>query len=1407
MNHTVIPSGPKLGCRLRSLVYVLLTALSFALAATDASAQTIAFEEDFEGISSPNAESALITEREAGTFQANAVTPGWTQTGATGQFIKFNGDSGNTAFLLNEAGTDRNTISREISGLTVGAEYKISFEYWGDNYGSYGYSFEWEIAGDVILIEEDPFVLNSGNFNTSSHTFTAITPATTLRFTETSYVAASPVFDNIVIEQLSFPEVTDLEPLAYYPLDGSGEEASGNNIDLGPVGDPAYVDSSAPGLGSALSVDGVDDALVGAGYVPSLTGQLTLSAWVLAESRTTWASIFKNWNGQFHLGLDSSNGRLSNYINLDGVSGQPNVVAPLVFPLQEWKHTVVVIDSTNRTQILYIDGAHVATNTFTADLQSSPCTGLGIAVKSRCDGTDAVPGFDAGYWHGQIDEVAAWDLALSGAQVADLYNLGLSGTPLIVLNQPPVADAGVSVEVPVGQYTVINGQASTDDSTPTAELDFQWTLVSAPSGSTSALSNAEYPVSYLRPDMPGTYVIELVVTDADGAQSAADSMQILAGIEPTVVFTPIYTGDQFYSRESDNYYSMGDMLYMLDSRDGQAIFERATWLYDYDFTNNSYVQNDRVEQLYTFDGAVLTSELTAEPNHPSAPYRWFNRAGIIDADNFRFEALYRDPETSQSRYGVLQFDGQDATLFEDFYGSVEGYQLYSLGYRTNKQFTLFRGIGSECLQYRTYTYPDGRTHEYCAVRSQAIFRKADSGFELILDHTQVPTGPGEIVTWFVESEQLANGDVVFIAQVRRSDDTSENRLYRFSGGSFAESLIDPTQFGPDEKFWVYNFLVDPTEILIDGYLRDDSTRDYQRGLFKTDSGLLTPFLTSKNSPVYPYGNFLNGPIGIAFYGSGWGGPGAYWLEDGLVRKLATRSDPVNGTIYDYVNPDWGQTTTLFDDRSVLIRAGNRLNFSYTEEPYSYESSYEYTALLARIDSDHDSIGDDVDNCPRRPNEDQADVDGNGVGDVCEDSDADSVPDVVDNCPSDRNPLQTNSDDDRFGDACDVCPFLTSDNQSDLNDDGEGDECDDDADGDSVLNVVDNCPLVANNQSNIDNDSEGDACDPDMDGDGIDNDIDLERIIVNGFILLNDLSRIPSSSFSDERQGGGSFGNVISAGGLSLQISDAAASEDGVQVTAIDGSGQARINQCDYQGRDATVDVLQGTSIIISCGSIGVQTLFGNAFLILDDEILVDVPSGSGARLLDTGSSNVLVQTEQQIAGLVTIVLDEQTTVSMSGSSLAVISEETVGRFVVENDPTSQEPIVVEKNGEVLEYEPGDKGQLVAIDIKPGSDDNAINLGSNGVVPVAILSDASFDATDVDPLTVRLASSEVRLKGKGTPAYQINDVNGDGLDDLVVQVETENLVMAPTDSTAKLTGSNFAGIEFIGEDAVTIVPLE
>lgn len=119
--------------------------------------------------------------------------------------------------------------------------------------------------------------------------------------------------------------------------------------------------------------------------------------------------------------------------------------------------------------------------------------------------------------------------------------------------------------------------------------------------------------------------------------------------------------------------------------------------------------------------------------------------------------------------------------------------------------------------------------------------------------------------------------------------------------------------------------------------------------------------------------------------------------------------------------------------------------------------------------------------------------------------------------------------------------------------------------------------------------------------------------------------------------------------------------------------------------------------------------------------------------------------------------------------------------------------------------PGSTTLTVSIDIKPGSYPNSLNLGSNGVVPVAIMSSATFDATQVDPLTVMLASSPVFLRGNGQPAASVSDVNGDGLPDLVVQVSTEALELTSTSTTAALIGTTYGGQAIVGYDDVNIVP--
>jgi hypothetical protein len=112
---------------------------------------------------------------------------------------------------------------------------------------------------------------------------------------------------------------------------------------------------------------------------------------------------------------------------------------------------------------------------------------------------------------------------------------------------------------------------------------------------------------------------------------------------------------------------------------------------------------------------------------------------------------------------------------------------------------------------------------------------------------------------------------------------------------------------------------------------------------------------------------------------------------------------------------------------------------------------------------------------------------------------------------------------------------------------------------------------------------------------------------------------------------------------------------------------------------------------------------------------------------------------------------------------------------------------------------------VSIDIRPGTFPNAVNPKSKGVLPVAILSSATFDATSVDPATVKLAGATVAPTGNGALNAVVTDVNLDGLPDLLLHIATEELLLTPADTEAVLTGKTFSGQLIQGSDSVRVLP--
>ncbi|PIR25077.1 MAG: hypothetical protein COX62_06090 [Deltaproteobacteria bacterium CG_4_10_14_0_2_um_filter_43_8] len=169
------------------------------------------------------------------------------------------------------------------------------------------------------------------------------------------------------------------------------------------------------------------------------------------------------------------------------------------------------------------------------------------------------------------------------------------------------------------------------------------------------------------------------------------------------------------------------------------------------------------------------------------------------------------------------------------------------------------------------------------------------------------------------------------------------------------------------------------------------------------------------------------------------------------------------------------------------------------------------------DCDGDGISNARDNCPRQVNADQKDTDGDGVGDVCDncdmhnpnqaaddcsDDDNDTVKNAIDNCPLTQNRRQADQDADGLGDLCDNCQYVPNGScelnelfcdvdddgtvtdeelalggQLDDDNDGFGNACILDLDGDGVADNKDNCPTIRNpNQEDENRNGRGDACD-------------------------------------------------------------------------------------------------------------------------------------------------------------------------------------------------------------------------------------------------------------------------------------------------------------------------------------------
>jgi sugar lactone lactonase YvrE len=246
----------------------------------------------------------------------------------------------------------------------------------------------------------------------------------------------------------------------------------------------------------------------------------------------------------------------------------------------------------------------------------------------------------------------------------------------------------------------------------------------------------------------------------------------------------------------------------------------------------------------------------------------------------------------------------------------------------------------------------------------------------------------------------------------------------------ANTLNNPEGVAVDTADNLY--VVDQGNNRVLGFLAPITTNQNASGVFGQPdfaTGTAGTTATNMNTPVAAAVDPVSGNLYVA---------------DSINDRILEFANPTGDNTADRVfgQPDFTTGTnntggvsanTLFDVGGVAVDAvgnlfaGDRFNnrvLRYNAPP----------------DGDGDAVPDATDNCPAAANANQANADGDGAGDACDgcpndaaktapgvcgcgtadaDGDGDGVADCQDNCPQVANADQANADGDAMGDACDA----------------------------------------------------------------------------------------------------------------------------------------------------------------------------------------------------------------------------------------------------------------------------------------------------------------------------------------------------------------------------------------------------
>ncbi len=300
-------------------------------------------------------------------------------------------------------------------------------------------------------------------------------------------------------------------PLAWYPLEGNGLDATGNGNNATLVTNLTFVAGRMGALAAQFSGN-TNSYMV----IPRcLSNSFTITCWVRTTA-TGGASQW--WNGKGIVDGEVSGSVADFGLTLVGKTagfgmGNPDttIVSTNAINDGQWHHLAAAWNSFTGLMQLYVDGLLQAATTGPTGARTAP-------PSLRLGSLQAA--YAGGFLTGSIDDVQLFGWVLSPAEVAGTMN----HAPVLA----PVPDSTV-----LAGRTLLVTNTVTDPAVPAETLT--WSLLGAASGASIRSLNSTNGVFSWRPAMgqsPSTNSFKVVVTDNGTPQLSATQTQVVIVQQP-----------------------------------------------------------------------------------------------------------------------------------------------------------------------------------------------------------------------------------------------------------------------------------------------------------------------------------------------------------------------------------------------------------------------------------------------------------------------------------------------------------------------------------------------------------------------------------------------------------------------------------------------------------------------------------------------------------------------------------------------------------------------------------------------------------------------------------------------------------------------------------------------------------